>query len=101
MLRTFSILVIITFATTIQAQQKTYSACAADYYKHCSEHSPESQGVKTCMRKVGPNLSHSCINALIEDGYVSREEVIAYAGRKGIKVASTSSGKLIVIKKNP
>ncbi|MGE0023989.1 MAG: hypothetical protein AB7S70_10210, partial [Hyphomicrobium sp.] len=32
-------------------------ACAQDYYAHCSQHQPDSPGVRKCMRAVGKNLS--------------------------------------------
>ncbi|MCC7252666.1 MAG: hypothetical protein IT540_12415, partial [Hyphomicrobium sp.] len=30
-------------------------ACATDYYAHCSQHDPNSPGVRKCMRAVGKN----------------------------------------------
>lgn len=50
-------------------------ACAADYYRHCSQHSPDSPGVRQCMRSVGAGLSKSCVNALVAAGEVSSAEV--------------------------
>jgi hypothetical protein len=50
-------------------------ACASDYYKHCSQHSPSSPGVRQCMRAVGAGLSKGCVNALISAGEVSQAEV--------------------------
>ncbi len=43
-------------------------ACASDYYAHCSQHDPDSPGVRKCMRAVGKNLSSRCINALVAAG---------------------------------
>lgn len=54
---------------------KTQFSCASDYYSYCSEHSVGSPGLRKCMRANGPRLSSACINALIEDGEVSRAEV--------------------------
>ena len=51
------------------------TACAGDYYAHCSAYSLESQEVRRCMRAVGRGLSPRCINALVADGEVSKEEV--------------------------
>jgi hypothetical protein len=51
-------------------------ACANDYYAYCSHHSPESQGVRECMRANGLKLSRGCVGALIAAGAVSREEVV-------------------------
>lgn len=52
-------------------------ACAGDYYKHCSAHSPGSKEVRQCMRSVGSGLSKSCVNALVNAGEVSAAEVTA------------------------
>ena len=50
-------------------------ACASDYYAHCSQHDPDSPGVRKCMRAVGKNLSSRCINALVAAGEVSKSVV--------------------------
>ncbi|MFN0219190.1 MAG: hypothetical protein ACKVP4_10285 [Hyphomicrobium sp.] len=50
-------------------------ACASDYYSYCSQHSPDTPGVRQCMRVNGPKLSKSCINALIGAGEVAKSEV--------------------------
>ncbi|MBA2127797.1 hypothetical protein DLM45_16420 [Hyphomicrobium methylovorum] len=56
-------------------------ACAADYYAHCSAHSPDSPQVRSCMRAVGSGLSKTCVNALVAAGEVSAAEV---AHRRGV-----------------
>jgi hypothetical protein len=50
-------------------------ACASDYYAHCSQHDPDSPGVRKCMRAVGANLSSRCINALVAAGEVPKSKV--------------------------
>jgi hypothetical protein len=50
-------------------------ACAADYFSYCSQHTPDSPGVRQCMRDNGNNLSKRCINALVAAGEVSKAEV--------------------------
>lgn len=50
-------------------------ACASDYYAYCSEHAPESTGVRQCMRSNGLKLSKGCVNALVGAGEVSKDEV--------------------------
>ena len=50
-------------------------ACASDYYAHCSQHSPDGPGVRSCMRAVGNSLSSRCVTALIGAGEVSQAEV--------------------------
>lgn len=58
-------------------------ACASDYYAHCSQHAPESAGVRQCMRAHGPQLSQRCVNALVASGEVAKSTVekrVAVAG---------------------
>ncbi len=50
-------------------------ACASDYYAHCSQYTPDSPGVRKCMRAVGRNLSQGCISALVAAGEVSKSVV--------------------------
>jgi hypothetical protein len=50
-------------------------ACASDYYANCSQHAPDSPGVRKCMRAVGAGLSRGCINALVSAGEVSKSVV--------------------------
>ncbi len=50
-------------------------ACAQDYYAHCSQHQPDSPGVRKCMRSVGKNLSQGCISALVAAGEVSKSVI--------------------------
>ncbi len=54
---------------------KTQFNCAGDYYSYCSQFSVGTAELRKCMRDNGPRLSKACINALIEDGEVSRAEV--------------------------
>ena len=53
----------------------TQMSCASDYYAYCSQFQVGSQELRVCMRRVGPKLSKSCLNALIADGEVSKAEV--------------------------
>lgn len=50
-------------------------ACASDYYAYCSDHAPDSPGVRQCMRSNGLKLSKGCVNALVGAGEVSKDEV--------------------------
>ena len=52
-------------------------ACSADYYAYCSEHDPDGEGVRKCMRANGPKLSKMCLNALVAAGEVSQSEIDA------------------------
>ncbi len=72
------------FATQAGAvSARVQMACAGDYFAYCSQHSPDSPGVRTCMRANGLKLSMGCVNALIAAGEVSKQEVArrAKAGR--------------------
>lgn len=53
----------------------TQLSCASDYYAYCSKHPVGSKELRQCMNANGPKLSKSCINALIADGEISKEEV--------------------------
>jgi hypothetical protein len=51
------------------------TACASDYYAHCSAYSLDSPQVRSCMRAVGKGLSKGCVSALVAAGEVSAAEV--------------------------
>lgn len=53
----------------------TQMSCASDYYAYCSQFKVGSKELRVCMRRAGPKLSKSCLNALIADGEVSKAEV--------------------------
>lgn len=53
----------------------TQMSCASDYYAYCSQFQVGSKELRICMRRAGPKLSKSCLNALIADGEVSKSEV--------------------------
>ena len=57
-------------------------ACAGDYFSYCSQHRPDSPGVRQCMRSHGLQLSKRCVTALIGAGEVSAEEVARKAAQK-------------------
>lgn len=40
-------------------------ACKSDYLKHCSMHTPGSEGVRNCMASVFGQLSTRCVDAII------------------------------------
>ena len=51
------------------------NACKHDYMANCNTHEVGSESLKVCMRKAGPKLSPSCVDALVEAGEVSATEV--------------------------
>lgn len=50
-------------------------ACSRDYYALCSQFSSDSPEVRQCMRAAGEKLSPRCLNALVQAGEVSQEEI--------------------------
>ena len=50
-------------------------ACAGDYFSYCSQHGLGGPAVRQCMSAHGPQLSKSCVNALVAAGEVSASEV--------------------------
>jgi hypothetical protein len=49
--------------------------CRDDYKKYCSEYGLETSALRSCMDRNGNNLSKSCVQALVRDGYISQAEV--------------------------
>jgi len=74
------------------AQTKTLTFCAYDYMANCSEYVIGSEAAKQCMLDVGIDLSPRCVNALIEDGYITKQQVIDFAKKKGVTVVDTPEG---------
>jgi hypothetical protein len=75
-------------------QSKLY--CAYDYMRHCSAYRLGSKDLEKCMADVGPNLSKKCIQALVDDGYITKETVIDKAKERGIVVEDTQEGLKVV-----
>jgi hypothetical protein len=60
--------------------QHTYSkavqkACAKDYKTHCGQYGIETDALRLCMDRAGQRLTKTCVDALVADGEVSRQEV--------------------------
>jgi hypothetical protein len=49
--------------------------CAEAYHKYCGEYGLESAALRNCMDRNGRALPPDCIEALIDAGEVSRNEV--------------------------
>ncbi len=56
-------------------------ACSRDYFAFCSQFASNSPETRQCMREAGEKLSARCINALVEEGEVSKIEVSRRAGQ--------------------
>ena len=66
-------------------------ACAADYFANCRSHSPDSPETRSCMRAVGPGLSHGCVDALVAAGEVSAAEVAKRRASSNTASANSAS----------
>jgi hypothetical protein len=60
--------------------QHTYSkavqkACAKDYKQHCGQYGVETEALRLCMDRAGQRLTKTCVDALVADGEVSKQEV--------------------------
>jgi len=78
MMRSFVLslgIVIATASSACAVGFKTKLNCASDYYAYCSQHALGGPELRKCMHDNGPRLSKACLNALIEDGEVSRADV--------------------------
>lgn len=52
-------------------------ACSDDYFKFCSQHDPDSSGVRTCMRAHAKELSKRCVQALVDSGEAKKPVRVA------------------------
>jgi hypothetical protein len=67
-------------STSVALAQHTYSkavqkACAQDYKAHCGQYGIETDALRLCMDRKGQRLTKTCIDALVADGEVSKQEV--------------------------
>lgn len=67
-------------STSVALAQHTYSkavqkACAQDYKAHCGQYGIETDALRLCMDRAGQRLTKTCIDALVADGEVSKQEV--------------------------
>jgi hypothetical protein len=60
-------------AKPITQAEKRY--CADAYHRYCGNYGLESNALRNCMSRNGRSLPHGCIEALINAGEVSRDEV--------------------------
>ena len=86
-MRLASIAVIIGLVTAgsqpaLAYSEKVKNACKNDYMTHCNTYEVGSAALKQCMRKAGPKLEPKCVDALVDAGEVSAQEV---ASRRAAK----------------
>jgi hypothetical protein len=66
---------VITPASAAPITELERRQCQADYHQFCGDYGLDSPTLRTCMNKHGHNLSHGCVEALIDAGEVTRAEV--------------------------
>lgn len=54
---------------------KSASNCGIEYFRYCSEYDVNSNEVRDCFKRNGKNLSQACVDALLADGEVTKEEI--------------------------
>lgn len=54
---------------------KVENACRDDYFRHCSAYAVGSTSLRNCMQSKANQLSRSCINALVDAGYIDRRRL--------------------------
>ncbi|MDX2203549.1 MAG: hypothetical protein NW223_12430 [Hyphomicrobiaceae bacterium] len=54
--------------------ERVRAACTSDYLAYCSQHDPDGQSVRKCMRANGLRLSSGCIAALVAAGEVGKPD---------------------------
>jgi hypothetical protein len=52
-------------------------ACASDYKQHCREYGIETEALRLCMDRAGQKLTQACVDALVADGEISKQQVEA------------------------
>lgn len=62
--------------------QRVKNACKNDYLAYCSQHAVGSSALRTCMRGAQNSLSKTCLEALVDDGEVSKEDINRYKTRQ-------------------
>ncbi len=58
-------------------------ACLVDFKKFCPSYKEESAALKSCMRANGGGISSRCIDALIDDGQLTKSEIQRYRSARG------------------
>lgn len=89
----FSALALVISSVAANAQSTNVRLyCAYDYMRHCSAFRIGSRDLEKCMADIGVNLSKKCVQALLDDGLITKEMVIERAKAEGITVVDTPEG---------
>lgn len=78
----FSAVILIGTDASALITQRVKNACKNDYFTHCSQHALGSAALRTCMKGAQDNLSKTCLEALVDDGEVTKEDIIRYKARR-------------------
>ncbi|MDZ4841733.1 MAG: hypothetical protein SH859_06260 [Hyphomicrobium aestuarii] len=73
---------VITAVPALAVDARVASACAGDYLAMCSQHNPDSPGVRRCFRTNGANLSPRCLEALVSAGEINKAETERKSARR-------------------
>ncbi len=61
-----------------EVNQAVKDACRDDYHKHCDKLEVGSPELRSCMKSKATELSHGCLEALVNNKEVTQEDVDAY-----------------------
>jgi hypothetical protein len=83
-MRSVVALALLLVATTHAAavDGRVQAACERDYFAYCSQHDPDGEDVRRCMRVHGEKLGDPCVEALIGAGELTPREVARYQQSK-------------------
>lgn len=67
-----------TTAALAEVNQAVKDACRDDYHKHCDKMEVGTPELRACMKSKATELSHGCLEALVNNKEVTQEDVDAY-----------------------
>lgn len=84
MIKLSMLLLVLSFGVAQAGKAEVSAACEGDYMAHCSNFEPFSGPCRACMRSAGlaKALSSRCLRALSANGYVTKNDRVAYKGKK-------------------
>lgn len=63
-------------------------ACRDDYHKHCDDLEVGSDALRACMKSKATELSHGCLQALVDNKEVTEKDVEDYLKEQEAKKAA-------------
>jgi hypothetical protein len=64
------------------------NACRDDYHKHCDKLEVGSEELRACMKSKATELSHGCLQALVDNKEVTEKDVEDYLKEQEAKKAA-------------